>query len=144
MSEYQAVRTSLEVGFPEGAELPSAFAGCRGKNFRSIEPQTEFPFEDRQFEVVIMAAGALSTDSVKEAHRVLKPTGRLLFKVPAKTRHQEGYTMADIYSLVRYGFDIIRVDRPKWWYFGCRGNDITIFARKKNWKQLNNTFRPLV
>lgn len=124
-------RTSLEVGF---TELPERFAALRGKLSRSIPAQAEFPFEDAQFEVVILEAKAVSYQMVKEAHRVLKPEGRLYFSVPERNSKQQGFQLPDIYTIVREGFNIIKVDRPAWWHFKRIGRELSICARKKNWK----------
>ena len=126
------IKTSLEVGFGEG-DLPVEFARYRGRATRSIPVDREFPFEDAQFDIVMMSASAVSRQSVKEAHRVLKPSGMMIFKVPEKTRKQQGYTIPDIYAVVREGFNIVQVERPAWWFFGRRGRTITIFAEKKTW-----------
>ena len=141
MSGLKDVRTSLEVGFA-GAELPARFARLRGREWRSIGAMPEFPFEDGQFEVVLLAAPVVSRGSVRESHRVLKPEGRLFFTVPEKTGSQGGYTMPEIYSLVRDGFNIVGVERPRWRFFGRRERTFTICAKKKNWRTLNNRFRP--
>lgn len=137
------IRASLEVGFPEGT-LPEAFANLRGQQTRAIGNVSEFPYENAQFDVVLMDGSAVSLASVKEAHRVLKPEGRLFFTVPEKTKSQDGFTLPDIYSIVRNGFNIMEVARPPWWLFGRRGRTLTICARKKNWKSLSNTYRPYV
>lgn len=137
------IRASLEVGFPEGT-LPEAFANLRGQQTRAIGNVSEFPYENAQFDVVLMDGSAVSLASVKEAHRVLKPEGRLFFTVPEKTKSQDGFTLPDIYSIVRNGFNIMEVARPPWWLFGRRGRTLTICAKKKNWKTLTNTFRPYV
>ena len=137
------VRASLEVGFSEGA-LPEAFADLRGLQARAIGNMPEFPYENAQFDVVLMDAAAVSLKSVKEAHRVLKPEGRLFFTVPEKTKTQDGFSLPDVYSIVRGGFNITEVTRPPWWFFGRRGRTLTICAKKKNWKTLTNTYRPYV
>ena len=54
----------------------------------------------------------------------------------------EGYTLPEIYSLVRCGFNIVDVERPHWWTFGRRGRTLTICAQKKTWKTVSNTYRP--
>ena len=143
MSQLKEIRTSLEVGFPGGA-LPEAFARFRGRQTRSIGAVAEFPYEDGQFDVVLMDGGVVSAKAVKEAHRVLKPDGRLLFMVPERTKKQDGYTLPDIYSIVREGFNITEVTRPAWWFFGSRGRTISICATKKTWKTVTNTYRPYV
>ena len=133
MSVEAPVKTSLEVGFhPEG--LPDSLLRYRGRDYRSIPVSAEFPYEDAQFEVVMLEGTAVSEETVCEAHRVLRPDGRLFFIVPEKTRKQEGFTMPDIYSIVREGFNIVDVGRPPWWAFGTRGHTLSIVARKKAWK----------
>jgi len=143
MPDLKNIRTSLEVGFPDG-ELPERFARYRGKAFRQIPLGGEFPFDDAQFDVVVMNGALISPAAVKEAHRVLRPAGSLLFTVPEKTKKQEGYTLPDIYSLVRDGYNIVEFERPAWWLFGRRGRTITIRAEKKNWKTIAHRFRPYV
>lgn len=135
------VRTSLEVGFP-GEALPARFAPLRGRVWRATDRATALPYEDAQFEVVLMDGAAVSRAAVKEAHRVLKPDGRLYFAVPEKTRQQSGFTLPEVYSLVRDGFHIVEVERPSRWCFWRRERTLTICAKKKNWKTLTNTYRP--
>lgn len=143
MPHLKDVRTSLDVGF-DGAELPAQFACFRGRERRSIGIVREFPFEDEQFEVVMLAAEAVSGEAVRESHRVLKPEGRLFFTVPEKTGSQEGYTLPNVYSLVRDGFNIVGVERPRWRFFWRRRRTITICAQKKNWRSGGNRFRPYI
>ena len=127
------IRTSLEVGYAEG-ELPEEFVRYRGMATRAIAAMPAFPFEDEQFDVVMMAGSAVSRTSVREANRVLRPNGRLFFKVQEKTGRQEGYSIPDIYAVVREGFNIVEIERPSWWLFGRKGRTISICASKKNWK----------
>ena len=143
MSQLKSTRTSLEVGFPEG-NLPEALAALRGQQTRAIGNLPEFPYENAQFDVVLMDGAVVSAVSVREAHRVLRPEGRLFFIVPEKTKKQDGFTLPDIYSIVRDGFNITELTRPAWWFFGLRGRTFMICATKKNWKTLTNTFRPYV
>ena len=143
MSQLREIRTSLEVGFSEGA-LPEAFAHFRGRQTRAIGAVAEFPYEDGQFDTVLMDGGAVSEKAVREAHRVLKPEGLLLFTVPERTKKQDGYTLPDIYKIVREGFNISEVTRPSWWFFGSHGRTISICATKKAWKTVTNTYRPYV
>jgi len=143
MSELITIRKSLDVGFGEGG-VPEYFARYCGKVTRSIPVQREFPFEDAQFDAVVMDGKAVDRDSVKEAHRVLKVGGVLVFRVPEKTKSQNGFTLADIYSIAREGFNLVGVDRPAWWKFGRDGRYISIRAQKKNWKARTNTYRPLI
>ena len=137
------IRTSLEVGFP-GGTLPEAFAKFRGRQTRVIGNVAEFPYEDHQFDVVLMSGDAVSAKSVKEAHRVLKPEGRLFFTVDEKTKSQDGFTLPDVYSIVRGGFNITELTRPRWRFLLRRRRTLTICATKKNWKSLTNTYRPYV
>jgi len=141
MHQLKDIRTSLEVGFPKDG-FPDAFVRYRGQETRSIGAVASFPYEDEQFNVVIMDGAAVSVARVKEAHRVLRPNGCLFFSVRAKTKNQDGYTLPDIYSVVRNGFNIVDLERPHWWLFGLGGRKITICAQKKTWKNLNNTYRP--
>mgnify|MGYP003301383821 CR=1 FL=1 len=144
MPRLTEIRTSLEVGFPEGT-LPEAFAKYRGRQTRAIGSLAAFPFEDRQFDVVLMSGDAVSATSVKEAHRVLRPEGLLFFTVDEQTKSQPGFTLPGIYSLVRCGFNITDVSRhPTWRLFSRRRRTITVCATKKNWKTLTNTYRPYV
>ena len=143
MPQVKDIRTSLEVGFPDGT-VPEAFVRFRGRQVRAIGALAAFPFEDAQFDVVLMDGDAVSAKTVKEAHRVLRPEGRLFFVVNEKTKSQNGFTLPDIYSMVRDGFNITDVTRPAWWLFGLRGKTITICATKKAWKTLTNTYRPYV
>ena len=91
-----------------------------------------------------MDGAAVSRQSVKEAHRVLRPEGRLYFIVPEKTKGQDGFSLPDVYSIIREGFNIVDVERPPWWLFGLRGRTISICAQKKNWRAHTNTYRPYV
>lgn len=133
MPRIDEVKTSLEVGFPS-AVLSDTFVKYRGKANRSIPLMEAFPYDDEQFEVVMIDGDSVSLKSVREAHRVLKPKGYLFFTVPEKTRQQGGFMLPDIYSIVRDGFDIVDLERPPWWHFGREGHTITISARKKAWK----------
>ncbi len=135
------VRTSLAVGFPAG-ELPPDMRQFTGRAHRDIPAGKYFPYEDAQFDVVMMSAQAVSAESVREAHRVLRPDGRLFFTVPEKTRRQDGFTLPEIYKIVREGFNITGLDRPPWWLFGMRGRTISICAKKKNWRSHSNVYRP--
>jgi len=137
------VRTSLAVGFP-GEALPETLAQYCGRQHRSIVAQAAFPFEDAQFDVVLLAAEAVTERIVREVHRVLKPEGHLFFVVPEKTKKQDGFTLPDVYSIVRSGFNIVEAARPPWWHFGRGARTLSICAQKKNWRVLSNTFRPYV
>ena len=139
----QEVKTSLAVGFPEGP-LPERLQPYVGRAHRSIAASVEFPYEDSQFEVVLMSGDCVSEKTVREAHRVLRPSGRLMFVVREKTSSQSGLTLPDVYKIIRDGFNIVEVERPPWWLFGLRGRTIAICAQKKNWRTTTNTYRPYV
>lgn len=91
-----------------------------------LGPQAALPFEDKQFEVVVLALGSLSGDRladaalIRECHRVLKVSGCLILTVEyAKPlglanllhhRHQVAgtggqYTEAALFDLLKTGFD---------------------------------------
>lgn len=139
----QDVRTSLAVGFA-GGELPEKLQPFIGRAHRAIAAADEFPYEDSQFEVVMMDGSCVNSKTVREAHRVLRPAGRLMFIVKERTSTQTGLTLPDVYKIVREGFNIVEVERSPWWLFGLRGRTIAICAQKKNWRSATNTFRPYV
>lgn len=142
MSELsREIRTSLEVGFPEAGPPPELIK-FRGRQMRAVPATAVLPFEDGQFEVVMLDAGAVSRPMVREAHRVLVPDGELRFIAPEQTAKQEGMTLPEVYSVIREGFNIVGVSRSPWWLFGFGGRKLTICARKKNWKTLTNSYRP--
>lgn len=144
MHQLKTARTGLDVGF-DGAEIPAAFAALKGGTWRSIPAADEFPFEDAQFEAVVLHASVVSFASVREAHRVLRPDGYLYFVVPEKTVRQDGFAMPDIYAIVREGYNIVDLERPRWRWFGRSIRTFTICAQKKNWKCLKGaTYRPYV
>ena len=143
MSQLREIRASLEVGFADG-ELPEGLVRFRGRVTRAIGNVPAFPYEDAQFDVVLMDGAAVSRASVKEAHRVLKSEGCLRFTVRERSKSQDGFTLPELYSVMRDGFNIIEVTRPPWWLFGWRGHTITVCAQKKNWRTLTNTYRPYV
>lgn len=123
-------KTGLAVGFPDAEALKAVMGG----EWRAIRVCDSFPYEDGQFGVVVMAPTALNAKSAREAHRVLRGDGYLLISVPEKTKSQMGFSLADIYSVIREGYNIIALKRPAWWLFGRGGRTITICAKKKSWK----------
>lgn len=145
MSQLTPVRTGLDVGF-DGQEVPPCFAGLKGPVWRSIPAADEFPFEDSQFEAVVLAGSVVNLTAVREAHRVLRPDGCLYFVVPEnRGGRPDGLTMPQVYQLVREGYNIIGVERPKWRWLGLGKSTLTICARKKNWNNLKGaTYRPYV
>jgi SAM-dependent methyltransferase len=94
----------------------------------------ELPFEDKQFDAVVLAHGVLAGDTaadvvVKECHRVLKTGGLCLFTVEyrkrlgfagvlARSRMAPGaegcYTESEVFHLLKDGFDVLGVR------FSCR------------------------
>jgi SAM-dependent methyltransferase len=96
----------------------------------------EFPFDDSQFEVIVMHGSGVSRERVREANRILKPEGCLFFTVNERTGNAtDGYTAPELYKMVREGFDIVELKRPKWWKFGRDGKTMTVCARKKAWRE---------
>ena len=133
-SRYQAIRAGLAVGFGNSATM-DALRELRGGVWMSSETPSDLPFDDTQFDVVVMDGGAVTRENVREANRVLKPEGCLFFTVYEKTGKQDGFTAPEIYKIIREGFDIIELTRPKWWTFGFKGRTITVCARKKAWRE---------
>jgi SAM-dependent methyltransferase len=91
-------------------------------------PAGELPFEDKQFDVVILARGCLKGPStsdlalVQECHRVLKTTGYLILAVDYRKKldvagllcHREwactsGYDERQLFNLLKMGFDVLGV-----------------------------------
>lgn len=135
MSGVREIRTSLAVGFAEGA-IPPRFENLRGRASRAIPAQPVFPYEDSQFDVVLMAHTCVSRALVKEANRVLKPSGLLCFQVFEKSAASGAgcFTLPEVYSLLRDGFNIIGLERKPWWCFWKRDIPSVITAEKKTWR----------
>ena len=134
-SRYKSVRSGLDVGF--GDESASrAFAACRGGVWRTLQSGGKFPYADSQFQVVVIAPQAVSKETVREANRVLMPEGCMYFTVAERrSGSDEGFTAPEIYKLVREGFDIVSLNKPKWWNFWRRRGTVTVCARKKAWRE---------
>lgn len=139
-ARYDRVRSGLDVGFDD-EDVSRTLREFRGGVWMSIGNRPDFPFEDAQFEVVVMNGSMVSRDSVREANRILRPDGCLFFTVPERTRSQVGLTPPEIYRIIREGFDILAVKRPAWWTFGFRGHTLTVCARKKAWREHKGIFR---
>ncbi len=139
-AHFPRVRTGLDVGFGDEAATNLLRETCGGL-WLSIGMSAAFPYEDAQFDVVVLNGAALTREAVRETNRALKPGGCAFFTVDEKTRKQEGYTLPSVYRLVREGFDIIAVKRPKWWYFGRRGRTLTVCLRKKAWRECKTFVR---
>ncbi len=111
----------------------------------SFDPKTvlrlgagcELPFDDNQFEVVLLG-GALLFDSsrrpdvLREVHRVLRGGGLLIFAYDDATG---GIDQRGVYEMLRDGFDVVGFRRPAWWrrLWLARGV-VTVCARRKNWR----------
>lgn len=159
-ARFTRVRAGVDVGFTD-AGASQTFRVARGGAWMTVEttdaardlvaaalgPQSvlalgaggELPFEDRQFDVVILARGLMKPGPdaalVRECHRVLRGGGCLFFSVAEQRRETpEGYTERRLYELLRDGFDVLAVHRPPWWLFGQAGHPLTVCARRKTWR----------
>ncbi len=92
-------------------------------------PGGELPFDDKQFDVVVIARGCLTGDPdrdmalVQECHRVLKTPGSLLVSCDYRKRlnlagllvrrtgqiQNPGYNERQIFDLLKTGFDVLGV-----------------------------------
>ena len=160
-ARFERVRAGLDVGFAEPAfsgALRAAHEGvwmtvedgaaARAASAAALDPKTvlqlgtggELPFEDHQFEVVVLATSLFSQSRdrlgalVRETHRVLQGGGCLFFTVDEASSSGEGWTQRAIYELLRDGFDVVGLKRPPWWRFGTAGRTLTVCARRKNWR----------
>ena len=133
LHRHKRVRSGLLIGFDD--RVIELVRDHRPGVWMSAAAEAEQPFEDSQFEVVVVAKDAVSRETVREVNRVMISGGSMFFTVDEKTRSQEGYTAPEIYKLVREGFDILALRRPPWWVFGKRGHTITVCARKKAWRE---------
>ena len=134
-ARYKRVRSGLDVGFGD-EDVTNALRALRGGVWMSIGGGRDFPFEDCQFEVVVMESACVSREGVREANRVLRPEGCLFFTVPERTgNNPAGCTLPEVYRMIREGFDIVSVRRPRWWFFRRRGRTLTVCARKKAWRE---------
>lgn len=134
-SRCRRIRSGLAVGFGGAGGVADALRELRGGVWMEAEDPADLPFEDHQFEVVVLDGAHVSRANVREANRVLKSDGHLFFIVAERTGSQDGFTSPEIYKVVREGFDILEVRRPKWWTFGRRGKTLTVCARKKAWRE---------
>ena len=134
-SRCQRIRCGLAVGFG-GQDVLSAFGAIRGGVWESADTPGELPFEDTQFDVVVLDGQSVSRDNVREANRVLNSDGYLFFIVQERTGAQgAGFTAPEIYKIVREGFDILEVRRPSRWAFWRKDKTLTVCARKKAWRE---------
>ncbi|MBQ6338392.1 MAG: methyltransferase domain-containing protein [Kiritimatiellae bacterium] len=157
----QGVRAGVDVGFADAAfsrALRQAHAGvwmtvedgggARTAAAAALDPKTvlqlgtggELPFEDHQFEVVLLAATLFAQPRerletlIREAHRILQGGGCLYFTVEDEAAGNAGWTQRAVYELLRDGFDVVGLKRPSWWKFGTAGRTLTVCARRKNWR----------
>ena len=156
-SRCERVRTGLDVAFDD-AEASRSLRGIRGGVWMTVVAKpdaltsvaaalpegtvhplgdnSELPFDDCPFEVVVLNGAAMTQTLVKEIHRVLKPAGYLFFSVEEENRGQRDSTLSKIYNIfLRNGFDIVSLVRPPWWKFGFGGHMLTVCARRKAWKE---------
>ena len=133
-NRFDRIRTGLVVGCDDRS-VEDALKTLRGGVWMSVPATPELPFEDGQFEVVVLEGTAVTRENVREAHRVLRPSGCLFFTVNERTGGQDGLTAPEIYKIVREGYDIVALKRPKWWTFGRKGHTITVCARMKAWRE---------
>ena len=108
---YRRVRSGLTVGF-DGETAAQTLRDFRGGVWMASEADRELPFDDAQFEVVVVASASVSREMVREANRILVSGGCMFFTVDEKRGGEApGYTAPEIYRLVREGFDILAVHR---------------------------------
>jgi len=134
-SRCQRIRSGLAIGFDAQEDL-SVFGAIRGGVWETADTPGDLPFEDAQFDVVVLNGQSVSRDNVREANRVLNSDGYLFFIVQEKTGAQgAGFTAPEIYKIVREGFDILEVRRPSRWAFWRKVKTLTVCARKKAWRE---------
>ena len=157
----EGVRAGVDVGFAD-VDLSRAVrqshsgvwmtvedgAAARNAAASGLDPKTvlqlgaggELPFEDHQFDVVLLASSLFAQSRqrlgmlVREVHRILQGGGRLFFTVDEVSKDGIGWTQRAVYELLRDGFDVVELKRPPWWKFGTAGRTLTVCARRKNWR----------
>jgi SAM-dependent methyltransferase len=157
----EGVRAGVDVGFADvdlSRMVRNSHAGvwmtvedgaaARNAAASGLDPKTvllmgaggELPFEDHQFDVVLLAAALFAQSRqrlgmlVREVHRILQGGGRLFFTVDEVSKDGIGWTQRAVYELLRDGFDVVELKRPPWWRFGTAGRTLTVCARRKNWR----------
>ena len=157
----EGVRAGVDVGFADvdlSKTVRNSHAGvwmtvedgatARNAAASGLDPKTvlqlgaggELPFEDHQFDVVLLAAAFFAHSRqrlgmlVREVHRILQGGGCLFFTVDEVAKDGIGWTQRAIYELLRDGFDVVELKRPPWWRFGTAGRTLTVCARRKNWR----------
>ena len=159
-ARFARVRAGVDAGFGDASVSQALRASCpgvwmtvedgapaRARVAETLDPKTvlqlgtggEMPFDDHQFEVVVLSAALLSGDRaradavVRETHRILQGGGCLVFSVD-EAGGASGFTQRGIYDLLRNGFDVVGLKRPPWWKFGASGRTLTVCARRKTWR----------
>lgn len=160
-ARFTRVRAGVDSGFGDAAVSQALRAACpgvwmtvedgpaaRARVAESLDPKTvlqlgvggEMPFDDHQFEVVVLSAALLSGDRaradavVRETHRILQGGGCLVFSVD-EAGSGVGFSERGIYDLLKDGFDVVGLKRPPWWKFGAAGRTLTVCARRKTWRR---------
>ena len=133
LNRFARIRTGLTVGFGDDSVLED-LREARGGLWLSVEEGRYFPFENAQFEVVVLHPRVLDYETIREINRILIPAGSVFFSVEAKTHKHDGWTVVDLYRLVRRGFDIVAIIRPNWYKFGFGEQIISVCLRKKTWR----------
>jgi len=161
-ARFTRVRAGVDVGFGDAAVSQLLRTSCPGvwmtvedgpaarlRVAESLDPKTvlqlgtggEMPFDDHQFEVVVLSGAMLDGDRtraanlLRETHRVLEGGGCLIFTVSESgSENGSGFTQRGIYDLLKDGFDVVGLKRPPWWKFGAVGRTMTVCARRKNWR----------
>lgn len=160
-ARFTRVRAGVDSGFGDAAVSQALRAACpgvwmtvedgpaaRARVAESLDPKTvlqlgvggEMPFDDHQFEVVVLSAALLSGDRartdavVRETHRILQGGGCLVFSVD-EAGSGMGFSQRGIYDLLKEGFDVVGLKRPPWWKFGAAGRTLTVCARRKTWRR---------
>ena len=160
-TRFTRVRAGVDSGFGDAAVSQTLRASCpgvwmtvedgpaaRARVAESLDPKTvlqlgvggEMPFDDHQFEVVVLSAALLSGDRtrtdtvVRETHRILQGGGCLVFSVD-EAASGVGFSQRGIYDLLKDGFDVVGLKRPPWWKFGAAGRTLTVCARRKTWRR---------
>ena len=160
-SRFTRVRAGVDAGFGDASVSRALRAACPGvwmtvedgaaareRVAADLDPKTvlqlgaggEMPFDDHQFEVVVLSAALLSGDRaradavVRETHRILQGGGCLVFSVD-ESGAEAGFTQRGVYDLLKDGFDVVGLRRPPWWKFGAAGRTLTVCARRKTWRR---------
>ena len=160
-ARFTRVRAGVDAGFGDAAVSQALRAACPGvwmtvedgvaareRVAGTLDPKTvlqlgvggEMPFDDHQFEVVVLSAALLvgararAEAVVRETHRILQGGGCLVFSVD-ESGAVSGFGQRGIYDLLKNGFDVVGLKRPPWWKFGVAGRTLTVCARRKTWRR---------